>query len=242
MLGGRDDQWQDLRAGTEFVLIPIPKRLSRLVGVLIPAFLTPALLIPGPARATVQLLVQQVGNDVVITGSGSANTTGLTAAGTDNDFTNVLTDTQIYTGPDAFGDGSGGGGDVSLWSGLTGPLSFGSDSLVAQNPSSGSGDLFGILANDGSSASQLVLPLAYSSGASLSGTSTFTGTTLAQLGLTPGQISTWTWGSGANADNLRLEVMGSDTAAVPAPLPIAGAAVAFHRSRRLRRRCRPSPR
>jgi len=87
--------------------------------------------------------VQQVGDDVVITGSGSANTTDLTPAGTGNDYTNVLTDAQIYAGPAAFDNGS-----VSLWSNISsGPLAFGSDSNLSENPSSGSGALFGILAN-----------------------------------------------------------------------------------------------
>ncbi len=200
-----------------------------------PAFLTPGLLTPAPARAIVTLLVQQVGNDVVITGSGSANTTALTNEGTNNDYTNVLTDAQIYAGPDAFGDGSGGGGDVSLWSNITaGPLAFGSDPLVSEPPSSGTGDLFGIVAdyfNSTAGAQRLVLPLGYTSGASLSGTSTFTNITLAQLGFTPGQSSTWSWGTGGNADSLRLEV----ASPVPAPLPIAGAAAAFCHLNRLRR-------
>lgn len=198
------------------------------------ALLAPALLAPAPARAIVTLLVQQVGNDVVITGSGSANTTALTADGTDNDYTNVLADTQIYAGPDAFGDLSGGGGDVSLWSNISaGPLVFGSDPSVYETPSSGTGDLFGIVAdyfNSTAGAQRLVLPLGYSSGASLSGTSTFTNITLAQLGFTPGQSSTWSWGTGGDADSLNLLV---DT--VPAPLPIAGAAGAFCRLNRLRR-------
>jgi hypothetical protein len=201
------------------------------------ALLTPALLAPRPASAIVTLRVQQVGNDVVITGSGTANTNGLTPAGTDNDYTNVLTDAQIYAGPDAFGDGSGGGGDVSLWSNISsGPLAFGSDSNLSENPSSGTGALFGIVANDFGGtpgAQRLVLPLGYSSGTSLSGTSTFTGKTLAELGLTPGQINTWSWGADATADSLRLEVD-----PVPAPLPIAGAAAVFFRLKRLRRRSR----
>ena len=206
---------------------------SNLGGCLL-ALCAASLLYAGPARAIVQLFVQQVGSDVVITGSGSANTTDLTISRNESSYTNVLTDSQIYAGSDAFGNAN-----VDLWEdlSLTGPLVFGNDPSVTENPSAGTGDLFGIIADNGSSASLLVLPVAYSSGASLSGTSTFTSTTLAQLGLTQGQISTWTWGSGANADSLRLEVQG-----VPAPLPIAGAAVAFHCSRRLRRRCRlPRP-
>ena len=192
------------------------------------ALLAPALLAPRPASAIVTLRVQQVGNNVVITGSGTANTTALTPAGTGNDYTNILTDAQIYAGPAAFADGS-----VSLWSNISGPLAFGSDPTLAENPSTGSGALFGILANNGSDASRLVLPFNYISGTSLSGTSTFTGFTLAQLGLTPGQIETWRWGAGGNADSLRLEVD-----PVPAPLPIAGAAAVFLRIKRLRRRSR----
>ena len=201
------------------------------------ALLAPALLAPAPARAIVTLRVQQVGNDVVITGSGSANTNGLTAAGTDNDYTNVLTDAQIYAGPDVSSDTLGGGGDVSLWSNITfGPLAFGSDPGVTEPPSSGTGDLFGIVAdnfNNTPGAQRLVLPLGYSSGTTLNGTSTFTNITLAQLGFTPGQIDTWSWGAGGDADSLRLEVD-----PVPAPLPIAGAAAVFLRIKRLRRRSR----
>jgi len=196
------------------------------------ALLAPALLAPRPASAIVTLRVQQVGNDVVITGSGTANTTALTLEGTGNDYTNVLTDALIYAGPAAFDNGS-----VSLWSNISsGPLAFGSDPDVTENPNSGTGDLFGIVANysDGTPGEKrLVLPLGYSSGTSLIGTSTFTGKTLAELGLTPGQINTWSWGADATADSLRLEVD-----PVPAPLPIAGAAAVFFRLKRLRRRSR----
>ena len=208
--------------------------LVRLLSAVIITFLQ-----PGSAHATVQLLVQQLNGDVVVTGSGSANTTALNLDGTDTDYANVLTDSQIYSGPDAFADGSGDGGDVGLWGGIiSGPIILGSDPGVFENPSSGSGDLFGILANNGSAISQLVLPLGYISNVSLNGTSTFTGITLAKLGFSPGQIRTWTWGTGANADSLRLEVLGSppSSADVPSPLPIAGAAAAFHSCRRLRRR------
>jgi len=213
------------------------KRTINTTARLSPSLLAAVLLAPRPASAIVTLRVQQVGNDVVITGSGSAIITGLTSA--DNDYTNVLTDAQIYAGPDAFGDSFGGGGDVSLWSNISGPLVFGSDSNIFENPSSGSGDLFGIVADNfegNPGAQRLVLPMDYTSGTSLSGTSTFTGFTLARLGFTPGQISTWSWGAGATADSLRLEVV--DPNPVPAPLPIAGAAAVFCRLKRLRRRSR----
>ena len=183
---------------------------------------------PAPSRAVLLLRVEQVGSDVQVTGSGSANTAALTAGNTSTTFTNVFTQVQIYAGPAAFADGN-----VTFWSGLSGPLLFGSDSLVTELPFSGSGDLFGILANNGNSISQLVLPAVYGSGSSLSGSSTYSGITLAQLGLSPGQVVTWTWGSGGTADSLRLEVAG-----VPAPLPIAGASCFFACASRLRRRTR----
>lgn len=199
------------------------------------ALLAPALLSPSPASAIITLKVQRVENDVIITGSGSANTTALTFDSNNNNYTNVLTYNQIYAGPAAFGDIPGEEGHVSLWNNITsGPPSFGSNLSVIENPNSGTGQLFGILAADGG-ASTLVLPLGYTSGASLSGTSTFTGSTLAKLGLIPGQISTWSWGSGATADSLRLEVIPDP---VPAPLPIAGAAAVFCRLQRLRLRSR----
>lgn len=174
------------------------------------------------------LRFEQVGSDVQVTGSGSANTAALTADSTSSTFTNVFTQLQAYAGPAAFADGS-----VRFWSGLSGPLLLGTDSLVTELPSSGSGDLFGILANNGNNINQLVLPAVYGTGSSLSGSSTYSGFTLAQLGLRSGQVITWSWGSGGTTDSLRLEVAG-----VPAPLPIAGASCFFACASRLRRRTR----
>jgi len=193
-------------------------------------------LLPSKSHAIVQLRVQQVGGDVVVTGSGSANTSALIPEGSDNTWANVFSNAQVYAGPDAFSDGN-----VGLWIGLSGPLIVGNDPSVFENPSSGSGELFGVLANNGSNQSRLVLPDGYSSGANLTGSSIFTGSTLAHFGLTAGQISVWLWGSGANADSLRLEVLAPAPATVPAPLPIAGAAAAFPICRRLRRLNRQSP-
>lgn len=44
-----------------------------------------------PAHALVTLKVQAVGPDLVVTGSGSANTSALTSAGTSTSYSNVLT-------------------------------------------------------------------------------------------------------------------------------------------------------
>ncbi len=109
-----------------------------------------------PTQAALLLQVEQLGNDVVITGSGFANTAALMDEGNDNTWTNVLTDNQIAAGPDAFGDGQ-----VNLWSGILGPASFGSDPTFSQNPDSGSGDLFGIVASNLTPSPQVFLPQGY---------------------------------------------------------------------------------
>jgi hypothetical protein len=53
-----------------------------------------------------RLVVEQVGNDVVVTGSGKAITSGLTSLGNAPDFTNVYTYSQVYSGPAAFDNGA----------------------------------------------------------------------------------------------------------------------------------------
>lgn len=195
-----------------------------------------ALIGAAPAQALVTLKVLQVGPDVVVNGRGSAKTAGLTSMGTEATWTNVLSPVQVYAGPAAFSDGN-----VSLWSNLSGPSSFGSDPAVFEYPDPGStlsfGKLFGILTSSNPADIRLVLPSTYVSGTTISGRTTYTNVTLAQLGLTSGLTYTWSWGSGPTADSLELQI---DPTPVPAPLPIAGAAAAFHSVQRLRRRLRPA--
>ena len=206
---------------------------------------TPLLLAAAPAKALITLKVKQVGSDLVVTGSGSASTAALTAVSTDPAYTNVLTPIQVYAGPAAF---TGVAPDVAvgLWSGLNGPPSFSSESALFEYPdvaATNTGQLFGILTSANLSDIRLVLPLTYSSGASLNGTTTYTNLSLAQAGLADGQVFTWTWGSNTTAETLRLEI--GDIQSVPAPLPLAGAAAAFRTAQQLRRRSRhrdiPSP-
>jgi len=191
--------------------------------------------ISSPVNAGLTLSVSQLGSDVRVLGSGSANTSSLISEGHRNDWTNVLTDSQIYAGPDAFSDGS-----VSLWSGLSGPLLFGNDAAVTENPSSGTGALFGIVADNGTGSNILVLPSGYVSGTALNGSSLFADRTLTGLGFTAGQRTVWNWGSGSNADWLEVVVDGSGPAPVSAPAPAAftGVVFAFHSFSRLRRRSR----
>ncbi len=86
------------------------------------------------------------------------------------------------------------------------PGLFGSD-LFTQ-PSVGSGSRFGIAAEafTGQTAPALVVPSGYVSGTSLSASNTFTGKTFASLGINPGSY-VWSWGSGATADSLTLNIV-----------------------------------
>jgi len=186
------------------------------------------------------LTVKQDGSDVVVIGKGSANTNDLAPKISADDYTNVLTDTQIYAGPDAFTGVTTPPVDVNLWGGLTGPILFGNDPNIFENPSLGLGfgDLFGIVADNGLGQSLLVLPSGYVSGGSLNGTSRFSGFTLANLGLNPGVFS-WTWGTNSNADSLELRIEPVPAPApVPAPLPLAGGAMAWSLAKRMRRASR----
>jgi hypothetical protein len=193
------------------------------------ALLAGLALAPRSASALVVLTVEQQGEDVVITGSGSANTSVLSGGTTSSTWTNYLSDTQMLAGPFAFLDGS-----VSLWAGLSGPALLSSDSLLYELPdaTASSGQLFGIQSAADNGLPRLILPPAYSSGASLSGISTFRNVSLTGLGLTPGTLR-WTWGSGSSQDSLEVRI--SDPEAVPAPLPAAATALLFVQMGRLRR-------
>ena len=188
-----------------------------------------------PASALITLKVQEVGADLVVTGSGSAKTTTLTLDSSSSTASNVLNQFEIYAGPAAFSDGN-----VNLWRGLSGPATIGTEPTVFEYPTNDSllsfGDLFGIITSSTPADIRLVLPISYVSGASLSGQTTYGDLTLARAGLTNGQTLTWTWGSGSADETLRIEI--GTPASVPAPLPITGAAAAFHFLQRLRRRSR----
>ena len=184
-------------------------------------------MVAGPAKAVIVLTVAQDGADVLITGSGSANTNALTEVSTSTTWNNVFTEIQLYAGPATNDDGQ-----VRAWGGaFGGPLLIGGSSVTALPEPSSSDDLFGIVSDAGAAAPWLVLPLSYSNGDSLSGSSRFANYTLADLGLSPG-VLTWTWGSGLDADSLEIRINGDP---VPAPLPLAGGVVAWKFTRRMRR-------
>ena len=159
-----------------------------------------------PAQAYMVTL-KQVGSDVVATGSGPINLTGL------NFVISTVLSAQINSTVAAIGTGPAFPVAGDLYNGLSGPTSFGSGLTTV--PSSGSGDTVGI----GGKVGRLVVPGGYVSGTALSDTSTYDNATFKSLGLTPGTY-VWTWGTGLPNQNFTL-VIGRGT------VPDAGSTVSL---------------
>ena len=164
---------------------------------------------------------QQVGADVVTSASGFVNTSALTIAGGANGGGRFF---------GSIGDGSvfqvGPSGSYDNWSGLTGSKVFGTSSQYFANNTTGANagiSTFGTI--------YLLLPVSYTSGSSISGTATYTGKTLADLGMTVGTYN-WTWGSGATAGSAQLTISAVPEPSTYALATIATGAMAFLARRR----------
>jgi hypothetical protein len=179
------------------------KQRGFMTAIAIPAMLFGSLL-SAPAQAAFVETLDQVGSNVVASGSGSIDLASLMLGG------GGMVTAQITP---AFANISSGPATLtpySSYSGISGPTSFGSG--FTSVAASGSGDIVEVVG----SASLLDLPSGYVSGALLSNTSAYTSTTLSLLGVTPGTYE-WTWGTGATADSFTLEI---GTTPLPAALPL----------------------
>jgi len=149
-----------------------------------------AVCLVGPqAQATFIASIEQVGADVVASGSGAIDLAGLSLDGTGSSTAAIIPNAGLLNLTT---------GSPNVYSGLSGPTSFGSGGPTVA--SSSSGDLVGIL---GFFPANLFLPQNYASGNPLSATSTYNNATFATLGVTPG-IYTWTWGTGMHADSFSI--------------------------------------
>ena len=157
-----------------------------------------------PAQAAYIVTLQQVGADVVATGSGPIDTTDLTGLGNGLAGAGIGGGTVIVTGPPSLGTADG-------FRGFTGPASFGSGGGTIA--SSGTGDLVGLDASANPALAALAVPAGYVSGNPLSDMSTYNNATFASLGVTPGTYE-WTWGTGAHTDSFTLQI---GPVAVPEP-------------------------
>jgi len=153
---------------------------------------------------------QQVGADVVTSASGFVNTSALSNAGSASGsgrFFGTIGDGSVFeVGPSS---------NYDVWSGLTGSKVFGTSSQYFADINTGTVAGIGTFGT-----TSLYLPQSYTSGSSISGTSTYSGKTLADLGMTVGTYN-WTWGSGATAGSARLTI-----SAVPEPSTYALATIA----------------
>lgn len=157
----------------------------------------------------VTITVVQSTNEVTMTASGSLNLGGLTKQG--NNFyyepniepiaAEFTLGKQVPSSPlqdhgDTYRVASGGN--------IIHPI-FGTGG--GSTASSGSGSLFGFVqGGSGNVPPDLILvPDDYSSGGSIQATATFSGATIASLGMNPGQY-VWSWGSGANADSIVMNI------------------------------------
>jgi hypothetical protein len=181
----------------------------------------------GPmAQAAYTVTLAQVGTDVVATGGGTIDLTGLSLV-VSGAVTNASVQSSlglIITGPIV-------DTPIDIYTGFAGPMSFGNSPSGVEgltSASSGSGNVVEIIGafND------LAVPSGYVSGSSLSDMSTYDNQTLASLEVTPGTY-VWTWGPTALDDTFTLDI----PAAVPEPasltLLVAGlTGLAFLRRRR----------
>jgi hypothetical protein len=155
------------------------------------ATVLPMMGLSGKAQADIVINFDQVGPDVVATGTGTINLTDLSYS-----YSGV-------NGPGIQASQSdvsmGTYGIVDVYTSITGPTSFGPGG--AAGPTTGAGPCFAIVEGLG----YLEVPQGYSSGTLLSATDTYSGATLSSLGLTPGTY-TWNWGTGANADSLTINI------------------------------------
>jgi hypothetical protein len=152
----------------------------------------------GRADAAVVINLHEVGSDVVASASGSADLTDLTLIAT----TILFAPGEVT--PKRGGATVGDPGETHFYKGVTGPTAFGTGGQT--EASAGSGDFVGVFAVSAFGPSPIVLfPKNYISGTSLTGSSVFENQSLKSLGLDVGQYA-YTWGSGADADSLTINV------------------------------------
>lgn len=161
------------------------------------------------AQAAYTITMQQVGPDVVATGSGSFSLAGLTP-------------TLVGVGGGAVipSNGLAGVGPVAPLPGvqmyaapMSGPASFGIGAASIANSGTGAG--VGI----NRAVSAFGVPIGYVANTPLgTSTATWTGQTLASLGITPGTY-VWTWGAGPTADSFTLIVNAAPAPAAATSVP-----------------------
>jgi hypothetical protein len=173
------------------------------------------------AQAGYTVTLSQQGPNVVATGSGTLNLTGLTFDFASVEFAAVKGSTaRVVTGSPS--------PSADIYTGFSGPTSFGTGGVVFAT--SGLGDQVGINGH----LELIVVPTGYTSGSPLSSSATWDNTTISGLGLTPGTY-VWTWGTGAD-QNFTVQIGPATATPEPASLTLLGVTAAAVLGYHLRRR------
>jgi len=166
-----------------------------------------------PASAAVVLNVQNVGNDLVISGGGTLD---ITTWNFDSTVSNVpsLSDDGVSVGTSA---------NVDFY---TMPANFAGVGTIetgrGATANSGTGDAFGLFWVDDIGGS---VPVGYVSGSPLLGTATFLNESLATFNLSVGQSFTWTWDTAsAGTDSFTINVVPEPTSLAVMLVALAGVA------------------
>jgi hypothetical protein len=170
------------------------------------------------AKANFIATMNQVGTDVVVTGSGTIDLTGLSFFANGSAPAAMIIPIQglLYLND----------GPVDVYANISGPFSFGMGGTT--RASSSSGDAVGL---DGLGSNRLFVPSGYLSGNPLSDTSTYSNATLASVGVTPGTYI-WTWGTGIHADSFTLQIVPEPSTSALLGLTGIGAGVMAYRRRK----------
>jgi hypothetical protein len=170
---------------------------------------------PSAQAGYVATLTQQ-GSNVVASGSGTLDLTGLspTLPGVNTSQAGINPAAGlINTGPTT-------ATPVDLYTGTTGPTSFGNGFFTPA--SSGNGDPVNIQGSN----DILVVPAGYVSDSTLSDTATYDSATFASLGVTAGTY-TWTWGSDGPNQNFTLIIGIPASVPEPTSLTLLGGGLAL---------------
>jgi hypothetical protein len=139
--------------------------------------------------------LQEVGPDVVLSGTGTADLASLILDGPYSHGGTFITPNQGF-----FAVGTLADNDYYSGATLSSPVLFGSGSIT--NADLSTGNVFGL---NGFGA--VSVPAGYSGGL-LNGTATFTGTTLTTLGVTvPGGPYVIQWGASGTSETITLQVI-----------------------------------
>jgi hypothetical protein len=165
---------------------------------------------PAASRAALVIDFHQSGSDVIMSGSGNIDLSGL--PGPQNGL-GIIGSVDPFAANALFGSATGSF-SISGYGGYSGPLSFGPGGVDDGIPGSNfMGDAFGL----GNSVGLIFVPIGYVSGTSLSASLTFDGATLSSLGLTPGTYDYTSTSNGALVVVVNVE----SPAAVPEPSSVA---------------------